>query len=75
MTTKTMHVTPHPDGGWQGKKGNAERVSFRTNTQAEAFEKAVEHGKREGLEVCLHNRQGPIREKNSYGNDPFPPRR
>lgn len=29
MTKKTsMHITPHPDGGWQGKKGGAERASF-----------------------------------------------
>ncbi|MFT9818182.1 four helix bundle protein [Lysinibacillus sp. NPDC056185] len=25
-------------------------------------------------ELLVHNKQGRIREKNSYGNDPYPPR-
>jgi len=74
MSIRSMHVTSHPEGGWQGKKGGAERASFRTETQAEAFSKAVEQGKREGLEVFLHGRKGQIRERNSYGNDPYPPK-
>jgi len=73
MSGKDMHVTPHPDGGWQGKKGGAKRASFRTETQAEARERAIEQGKREGLEVSVHGKDGKIREKNSYGNDPYPP--
>lgn len=74
MSKKDMHVTPHPDGGWQGKKGNASRASFRTETQAEAIERATDQAKREKLELSIHGKNGRIREKNSYGNDPYPPK-
>ena len=70
MAGKDMHVTRHTDGGWQGKKGGAQRASFRTETQAEAIVRAIDQGKREGLEVSIHGKDGRIREKNSYGNDP-----
>lgn len=70
----SLHTTPHPDGGWQVKKGGASRASYRTDTQAEADFRARNQAKREGLEYCLHNKQGQIRQKDSYGNDPFPPR-
>lgn len=69
-----MHITPHPGGGWQGKKGGADRASFLADTQAEAYEKGREQSMREGLELCLHGKDGQIREKNSYGNDPYPPK-
>ncbi|MCC8195123.1 MAG: DUF2188 domain-containing protein [Deltaproteobacteria bacterium] len=72
--SKSIHVTPHPEGGWQVKKGGAERASLRTDTQAEGFERARTIAQREGLELCIHRPNGQIREKNSYGNDPYPPK-
>jgi hypothetical protein len=32
------------------------------------------YAKREHVEHTIHNRNGRIAEKNSYGNDPCPPR-
>ncbi len=74
MSSNSIHVTPHPDGGWQAKKAGAERASYRTETQGEAIERSRPQSIREGLEQVIHNRQGRIREKNSYGNDPHPPK-
>ncbi|WP_027179679.1 DUF2188 domain-containing protein [Maridesulfovibrio bastinii] len=74
MSDKDMHITEHPDGGWQGKKPGAKRASFRTDTQAEAIGRAAEQGRREGLEVSIHGKNGKIRDKRSYGNDPYPPK-
>lgn len=39
-------------------------------TQKEAIKIATEIAKNQKNEVVIHN-QGRIREKNSYGNDPF----
>ena len=39
---KNQHVTPHKDGGWQVKGENNLRATIRTETQAEAIERARE---------------------------------
>lgn len=70
---KSIHVTRH-EKGWQVKTGGAQRASQVCRTQQECIEYATSQAKRNGAEVCIHNREGKIREKNSYGNDPFPPR-
>lgn len=72
--SKNQHVTPHRDGGWQVKGAGNERATARTNTQAEAIQIATKIARNQQSEVVIHRQNGQIREKNSYGNDPFPPR-
>ena len=74
MAKKTQHVVRHPEGGWSVKKGGSPHATRRFKTQEEAisFGKAV--SQRQGAELYIHRRDGLIREKNSYGNDPNPPR-
>ena len=71
---KNQHVTPHPDGGWQVKGANNSRATVRTSTQKEAINIARAIAQNNHSEVVIHNKQGIIREKNSYGNDPYPPK-
>ena len=71
---KSQHVTPHPNGGWQVKGANNSRATVRTSTQATAIEKAREIAINKKSEVVIHRPNGQIRGKNSYGNDPFPPK-
>lgn len=71
---KNQHVTPHPDGGWQVKGAGNCRATARTSTQAEAIVIAKEIAINQGTELIIHRPNGQIREKNSYGNDPFPPK-
>ena len=71
---KNQHVTPHPNGGWQVKGAGNERATVRTTTQTEAIAVARNIAINQGAEVVIHRANGQIREKNSYGNDPFPPR-
>lgn len=71
---KNQHVTRHPDGGWQVKGAGNSRATVRTETQAQAIEKGRTIAKNQGSELCVHGKDGKIREKNSYGNDPFPPK-
>lgn len=73
MSKKDLHVTPHEDG-WQVKREGAERASSVHRTQEEARNAAVGTAKRDGVEVVTHGRDGRIRDSDSYGNDPFPPK-
>jgi hypothetical protein len=75
MTKKRdIHVVPHKDGGWATLKEGADRAGFRAPTQQGAFERAREQAQRERVEVVIHRKDGTIRNSNSYGNDPCPPK-
>ena len=68
---KNQHVTPHPAGGWQVKgEGN----SKATSTQKEAIDRARAISRNQGSELVIHRLNGMIRDKDSHGRDPFPPR-
>ena len=69
----SQHVVPHEDG-WAVKKAGASRATIVTETQQEAITKAVEIAKNQETELMIHDRDGKIREKSSYGNDPHPPK-
>lgn len=69
-----QHVTPHKDGGWQVKGAGNSRATARTSTQAEAYQIAKAIATNKHSEVVVHGKNGRIREKNSFGNDPFPPK-
>lgn len=69
-----QHVTPHPDGGWQVKPAGGQRASSRHSTQAAAAERAREIARNQGTERVIHRPNGRIRDKDSYGPDPHPPK-
>lgn len=71
---KNQHVLPHPDGGWQVKGENNTKATIRTKTQGDSIIKAREVAKNQRSELIIHGRDGKIRAKDSYGNDPYPPR-
>lgn len=71
---KEQHVTTHPDGGWQVKGAGNSKATVRTNTQSEAIKIARNIAINQKSEVVIHRTNGQIRDKNSYGNDPFPPK-
>ncbi len=71
---KNQHVTPHPDGGWQVKGAGNTRATVRTETQADAINIAREIARNQESELVIHRPNGQIRDKDSYGNDPFPPK-
>lgn len=69
----TQHVVPHPDG-WAVRKSGSHRVTAVHDTQEKAFVHARDIARCQRTELIVHGRSGRIRDKNSYGNDPFPPR-
>lgn len=69
----SIHVTPH-ENGWQVKKAGNSKATKVCSTQKECIEYGTKQAKRAGAELFIHNKEGRIREKNSFGNDPFPPK-
>ena len=71
---KNQHVTPHKNGGWQVKGAGNKKATVITRTQSEAKNIARSIARNKQSEMIIHGKNGQIREKNSYGNDTFPPR-
>ena len=72
MARKNQHVVPHP-GGWAVRGEGNQRATSVHATQAEARGAGREIAINNSSELLIHNRQGQIRARNSYGNDPYPP--
>jgi len=72
--SKSHHVVPNPDGGWDIKKGGSSRSSGHFGTQKDAIQKGRDISKNQNSELFIHGRDGRIREKDSHGNDPYPPK-
>ncbi|WP_018990860.1 DUF2188 domain-containing protein [Aromatoleum toluclasticum] len=73
MTKRDQHVVPH-DGRWAVKGAGAERATVVVDTQKEAIDRAREIASNQGTELFVHGRDGRIRERDSHGNDPWPPK-
>lgn len=69
-----QHVTKRSDGNWQVRGEGNVRATVVTKTQREAISKARDIAINQRAEVVIHGVNGRIRNKNSYGNDPCPPR-
>ena len=54
------------DGQWKNRVQGNSRASNTFDTKAEAQAKGREH--------IIKKRDGTIGERNSYGNDPYPPK-
>lgn len=70
---KNQHVVKHPEG-WAVKGSNNSKATKVTHTQKEAIEVARNIAKNQKSELLIHGRNGRIREKDSHGNDPHPPK-
>lgn len=73
MSSKNIHVVPH-GSDWAVRRAGASRVSSTHGTQGAAESAARRTAIREHGETFTHRPNGQIRDRNSYGNDPFPPR-
>ncbi len=73
MANKNQWVTIHPKG-WAIKGEGNKRATKVTKTQKEAIDIAKRIAKNQESELYIQNREGKIRSKDSYGNDPCPPK-
>ena len=70
---RDIHVVRH-ESGWATRREGAERVGSTHTTQKEAIDAARDRAIKDRAEVVIHGRDGKIRDSDSYGNDPYPPR-
>lgn len=73
MSGKNQHVVPH-DNGWAVRGAGNSKVTETFDTQREAIDRARDIAINQGSELFVHGENGQIRERNSYGNDPYPPK-
>ncbi|MEK7593957.1 MAG: DUF2188 domain-containing protein [Patescibacteria group bacterium] len=72
MTKKNFHSVPW-DGDWAVKKEGVEKPISVHRTQSASEDKTQKLAKQNETEAVYHNKQGQIKDKDSYGNDPHPP--
>lgn len=68
-----VHTTPNPNGaGWVNQVGG--RIVSHHRTQGTAAERGRDIARGGHTEHVIHRPDGRIRDSNSYGNDPNPPK-
>ncbi len=66
--------TYNEDGQWKSRREGNARAFAVGGTKAEQQSEGRTAAKRDGVEHTIKNLDGTIGQKNSYGNDPNPPR-
>ena len=70
---KDVHVVPSKeDKNWKVKEGG--RVVKETKTKKEAEDAGRKRAKQNESELTIHKKDRKIEKKDSYGNDPCPPK-
>jgi hypothetical protein len=69
-----QHVVKRPDGWAVKGEGNSRYTARSMPTQEKARQRAEQIARNKGSDVIIHRPNGQIRDRDSYGNDPFPPR-
>jgi uncharacterized protein YdaT len=73
ISIPNQHVVKRPEGWAVRGEGNSRDTSHHP-TQSEAIDRARDIARTQQSEVVIHRPDGRIRDRDSYGNDPFPPR-
>jgi hypothetical protein len=69
MANKSIHITTHGDD-WQVKTTRNTKATKVCTTQKECIDYGKKQAQRHDVELFIHEKNGQIRKKNSYGNDP-----
>lgn len=70
---RNQHVVPAKDG-WAVKGAGAQKATKVFDTQREAIAAARQIAVSQRSELLIHGKNGKIRDKNTYGRDPHPPK-
>ena len=74
MARQTHHVVHNSNGGWDVKRGGAERSSGHFETKQQAVNAGRIISQNQKTEFVIHGLNGKIQSSDSHGNDPCPPR-
>jgi Uncharacterized protein conserved in bacteria (DUF2188) len=69
MATGDVHTVPHR-GGWANRVEGKSRISSTHKTKIAAQKRGREMAILRKVEHLIHNQNGSISERNSYGRDP-----
>ena len=67
-----VHTVPAKGGGWANKVSGGGRAAYGTKKEAVLVGRHI--ARLLEVEHTIHRRDGVISAKNSYGNDPYPPK-
>lgn len=70
---KNVHVVPHKDG-WAVRSEGSERADSVHDRKSDAMGRGREIAENRKGELFDHGRDGKIQNRNSFGNDPCPPK-
>jgi len=70
---KNQHVVPYQKK-WAVRGERSQKVTSTHDTQAQAIQRAKEIAVNQHSEVVIHRPDGTIRDKDSYGKGPCPPK-
>ncbi|QIT13057.1 DUF2188 domain-containing protein [Clavibacter michiganensis] len=70
---KNIHTVPTEDG-WANRREGGQRASSTHETKAAAQAAGRAAAKKDKVEHLVHKKDGTIGGRNSYGNDPHPPK-
>ena len=73
MAGKDQHVVPH-EKGWAVKSAGASKAAKTFDRQSDAIDHARRAAQARKSELLIHGKDGRIRARDSYGNDPYPPK-
>jgi hypothetical protein len=62
--------TVYRDGQWRNELGGGPDLGGTHATKEQAVSAGRDEARQRGVEHVIHNQDGTIGEKNSYGNDP-----
>jgi len=71
---REYHVVSRSDGKWSVRKAGEDRASRVFRSQSDAISFARSAAKSACSEIIIHGRDGRIRDRDSYGSDPRPPK-
>lgn len=73
MPKKNIHLVP--DGvKWAVKKQGVKQPLSIHRAKDQADRQARKRAKKRKVELVIHGKDGQIQDKDSFGNDPFPPK-
>jgi hypothetical protein len=70
---KNIH-TVYKDGKWISIREGQDKPLSSHETKKDAEIASVRQAKKDKVEHVIHGRDGKIQDKDSYGNDPNPPK-
>lgn len=74
MTTTDSHHVVWNNERWSVKRNDAKRASGNFDNKKDAVAAARKISRNQKTELFIHRKDGRIQNRDSHGNDPFPPR-